>query len=120
MNDIDEQIKQALSEEDQQFLSADEQAGLFELVGMSFKGKQAWMTWYMWGMGFLVFIVGVYTTTLFMAEENLKTSLGWALVIIACMMALTIIKVISWQQMQKLELMRELKRLEVRLLLKDQ
>jgi hypothetical protein len=27
---------------------------------MSFHGKQAWLTWYMWAMGFITFVIGVY------------------------------------------------------------
>ena len=119
MNDIDEQIRQALSEEDQKLLSDSEQAGLFELVGMSFKGKQAWMTWYMWILGLFIFIAGFYSVTEFLAEQDLKASLGWALLIIACLHGISMIKVASWQQLQKLEIMREIKRLEVRLLLKQ-
>ena len=117
MNDIDAQIKAALSAEDRAALDQiQDQAGLFELLGLSFTGKQAWMTWYMWIMGFGVFALGLYFLSLFFAADDLKTSLAWALAIIVCMFVLAIIKVLSWQQMQKLELMREIKRLEMRLL----
>lgn len=120
MKDIDEQIRQALSQEDQELLANSEnEAGLFDLVGMSFKGKKAWMTWYMWIMGFVVFFLGLYALNLFLGEADLKTSIGWALVIIACMFVLMLIKIISWQQMNKLEIMRELKRLELRILSKQ-
>ncbi|MCG8414527.1 MAG: hypothetical protein MI746_09960 [Pseudomonadales bacterium] len=120
MTDIDEQIRQALNQEDQELLAkTDNEAGLFDLVGMSFKGKKAWMTWYMWIMGFVVFFLGLYALNLFLGEEDLKTSIGWALVIIACMFVITLIKVISWQQMNKLEIMREIKRLELRILSKQ-
>ncbi|MEQ8953817.1 MAG: DUF6768 family protein [Gammaproteobacteria bacterium] len=120
MSDIDAQIKQALSEEDRAALEAtSDQAGMFELVGMSFRGKQAWMSWYMWIMGFAVFVLGLYFLSLFFAAEDAKTSLAWVLAIVACMHVLAIIKVLSWQQMQKLELMREIKRLELRLLAGD-
>lgn len=118
MNDIDEQIRRALSEEENQLLGNDDEAGLFDLVGMSFHGKKAWMTWYMWILGFVVFIVGVYSLTEYLAADDLKTSLNWALAIITCLFMITLIKVISWQQMDKLEIMREIKRLELRILTK--
>lgn len=117
LNDIDAQIRQALTEEERQLIDeSTNQAGLFELLGMSFKGKQAWMMWYMWIAGFGVFALGLYFLSLFFAAEDLKTSLAWSLATLACLFALTIIKVISWQQLVKLELMREIKRLELRLL----
>ncbi len=117
MSDIDAQIRQALSEEERQLIDdSSNQAGLFELLGMSFRGKQAWMTWYMWIMGFVVFFLGLYFLSLFFAASDVKDALGWALAIIACLFVLAIIKVISWQHLTKLELMREIKRLELRLL----
>jgi NADH dehydrogenase FAD-containing subunit len=61
MSTIEEEIRKALEEEDQQALAQiDDEAGLFEIVGMSFHGKQAWLTWYMWAMGFITFVIGVY------------------------------------------------------------
>ncbi len=120
MNDIDEQIRRALSDEDAKLLAdSDGEAGLFDLVGMSFHGKKAWMTWYMWILGFVVFAVGVYSLTEYLAADDLKASLSWALAIITCLFIITLIKVISWQQMDKLEIMREIKRLELRLLTKQ-
>ena len=117
LNDIDAQIRQALTEEERELIDdSTNQAGLFELLSMSFKGKQAWMTWYMWVLGLIVFILGLYFFSLFLAADDLKTSMGWSLAIIACMLVLAILKVTSWQQLTKLELMREIKRLELRML----
>ena len=117
MNEIDEEIKSALEDEDAKlFAELNDEAGLFELVGMSFKGKNAWMAWYMWIMGFIVFVLGVYALTLFLAETDLKVAMGWALTINACMFVIALIKIMSWQQMHKLDVMREIKRMEVRLL----
>ena len=120
MNEIDEKIKAALKEEDMQlYEDINTEAGLFELVGLSFKGKNAWMTWYMWILGFVVFFLGVYSFTEFLAQEDIKSSLAWMIAIIACLLILTLIKIMSWQQMHKLEVMRELKRLELRILTAD-
>lgn len=121
MSDIDAQIRQALSEEERKLIDdSSDQAGLFELLGMSFKGKQAWMTWYMWIMGFVIFFLGLYFLSLFFAADDLKTSLAWALAIIACLSVLIVIKVLSWQQITKLEILREIKRLELRLLVEKE
>jgi membrane protein insertase Oxa1/YidC/SpoIIIJ len=118
MNSIDEQIRKALTAEDQKTIDEiDEQAGLFEIIGLTFKGKQAWMTYYMWALGFLIFIVGVYFVGEYIGTSDIKTSLSWGLAIIACMLIITIVKVMSFQQMMKMELMREIKRLEMRVML---
>lgn len=117
MNNIDEEIRKALSKEDQKTL--DEMgngAGLFEVIGLSFAGRQAWITYYMYAIGFAAFGLGVWMSTKFFTSTDIKSSLEWLLGIIVCLFALTIIKVISWQQMQKLEILREIKRLEMRIM----
>lgn len=118
MNAIDEEIRKALEEEDQQALAQiDDEAGLFEMVGMSFHGKQAWLTWYMWAMGFMAFAAGVYCFLQIRETSEVMDALMWTIGIIVSLFILSIIKVISWTQMQKLELMREIKRLEARVML---
>lgn len=118
MSNIDDEIRKALSQEEQQSLDdLDNEMGVFEALALSFKGKQAWVTWYSYILGFAAFFIGVYCATRFFATEDLKLSLAWALGIIVCLFMLAIIKVIGWQQLLKHELLREIKRLEMRLLL---
>ena len=118
MSTIDEEIRKALEEEDQQALAQiDDEAGLFEIVGMSLHGKQAWLTLYMWAMGFIAFVMGVYCFLQFRETSEVMDALMWTIGIIVCIFILAITKMISWTHMQKLELMREIKRLEARVML---
>ena len=118
MQDIDEKIRLALTVEDQKAIDEiDRGAGLFEMIGMSFKGKQAWMMYYVYFMGFAVFVALLYFVTEYLNTTDMKTSLTWALAIITCLFMLTLIKIIGWQQMLKMELLREIKRLEMRIML---
>lgn len=121
MQDIDEKIRQALTSEDQQIITElSRGTGLFELIGMSFKGKQAWMMYYMCALGLLVFLLLVYFTMQYFDTTEVKDSMAWALGIIGCMFMILLVKVMAWLQMFKLELLRELKRLEMRLMLAQQ
>lgn len=121
MQDIDEKIRQALTKEDQAAIAElDRGTGLFELIGMSFKGRQAWMMYYMYALGLVVTMLIVYFTVQYFATEDFKTSLSWALGIITCMFMILLVKIMAWQQMFKLELLRELKRLEMRLMLANE
>lgn len=118
MNNIDEEIKKALSKEDQEALDKiGVEAGLFEVIGLSFSGRQAWLTYYMWSFGFATFTAGVWMSTKFFASTDIETRLEWMLGIIVCLFGLAIVKILSWQQMQKLEILREIKRLEMRIML---
>ena len=117
MNNIDEQIRKALSDEDKKLIEEiDEQPGLFELMSMTYKGKQAWMTYYMYALGLATFGVGIYFLNLYDNATDIKTSLSFALAIITCLFILMLVKIIGWQQMQKMEILREIKRLEMRIM----
>ena len=118
MNTLDEEIRKALSEDDRKAMDElGKQASLWEMLAMSFRGKQAWMTWYMWILGLVVTVAGVYSFVQFHASTDIKQSLAWMLAMQVCLSVIVIIKVLGWQQMQKLELMREIKRIELRQLL---
>ena len=118
MSDIDEKIRNALMAEDQKAIDEiDDGAGLFELIGLTFKGKQAWMTYYMYFLGLVVGTALVYFVTQYLGAADIKTSLNWALLILGCLFIITLIKILSWQQIQKAELLREIKRLEMRIML---
>jgi hypothetical protein len=112
MNDIDEEIKKALSKADHKALDEiGKEAGLFEVIGLSFSGRQAWLTYTLYALGFATFIAGVWMSTKFFTSADIKTSLAWLLGIIVCLFGF------SWQQMQKLEILREINRLEMRIML---
>ena len=118
MSDIDEKIRNALMAEDQKAIDEiDDGAGLFELIGLTFKGKQAWMTYYMYFLGLVVATALVYFVIEYLGAAAIKTSLNWALLILGCLFMITLIKILGWQQIQKAELLREIKRLEMRIML---
>ncbi len=118
MSDIDEKIRNALAAEDQKAIDEiDDGAGVFELVGLTFKGKQAWVTYYMYFLGLVVTGVFVYAIMQYLGTTDIKESLNWALLIVGCLFIINLIKVLGWQQLQKAELMREIKRLEMRIML---
>jgi hypothetical protein len=117
MSNIDDEIRHALSEDERRAIEElEEPVGLFDMLGMALRGKQAWITWYMWILGFVVFLLGIYAFMQFLDTDDLKTSLGWVLAINVCLGITVTIKVVGFTQMQKLELMREIKRLELRLI----
>lgn len=118
MSNIDDKIRSALSAEDKKALAEiNDDAGLFELIGLTFKGKQAWLSYYMYFLGLVVTAAFIYFIYQYLGTSDLKSSLNWALLIIGCGFMFTLIKVLGWQQIQKAELMREIKRLEMRIML---
>jgi len=118
MNSIDEKIRTALATEDEKALEElGDEAGLVDMLGMALRGKQAWMSYFMYFLAFASFFAGLYFLNKYFSAPDLKTSLSWALAVIACMFSLSLTKIMGWQQLHKLEMMREIKRLEMRLIL---
>lgn len=118
MSNIDEQIRKALTEEDQKIIDEiNDGPGLFELIGMTFKGKQAWVSYYMYFAALAASAAGVYFIIQYLGTSDIKSSLNWALLIIACLMGISLLKIFSWQQIQKMEILQEIKRLEMRIML---
>jgi hypothetical protein len=115
MNDIDEKIRKALNAEDQKILDQfGAEPGPIGLVLETFKGSQWWFTAGIWFFGFAVFALFLYFTFNYFAAEDIKTSLSWGIGILLCGMAMVIVKIGAWQQMQTQNLMREIKKLELR------
>lgn len=118
MSNIDEQIRNALTAEDQKAIDEiDDSAGLFELIGLPFKGKQAWLSYYIYSLGLVVAAAFVYFVIQYLGAPDIKNSLNWALLIIGCLFGFALIEILGWQQIQQAELMREIKRLEMRIML---
>ena len=59
----------------------------------------------------------IYFVTQYLGAADIKTSLNWALLILGCLFMITMIKILGWQQIQRAELIREIKRLEMRIML---
>ena len=75
------------------------------------------MAYYMYFLGLAVFSFLVYFVIQYLGTSDIKSSLNWALLIITCMFMFSMLKTMGWQQIQKMELMREIKRLEMRIML---
>lgn len=117
MTDIDQKIRETLSEEDHKAL---EQMGdsydPLDLALLAFKGNQRTSTALIWLMGFVFFAVLLYCGYRYFAVDDLMERLTWGLAVMLSGMSVVIVKVISWQMMQTQVLIREIKRLELRLL----
>ena len=118
MTKIDEDLKNQLNEDDQtEIKKIDHEGGLFDLIKLSFSGAGSWLTYYLYIAGFAAFFAGVYLYINFTATTDIKTSLAYVVGINICVLILLMIKLISWQNMYRLELLREIKRIEMRLML---
>ena len=61
----------------------------------------------------IVFIIGIYSLVQFFKVEGLRLMMIWAGAFFLCMMAVALLKLFSWMQIDKNAILRELKRLEL-------
>ena len=110
---IDELIKQALSEEESEILERLDEQSIFEQVMSNFQGKMKWVAMYSAFMMLVLFGLSVYCFIEFLQAEEIRQMLLWGAGMGMGMMAVGMLKTWHWMQMDKNTLLREIKRLEL-------
>ena len=127
LDSLDQKIRATLAEHDSKLQKEieviDRGEGYFDLLRAGLHGRQAWVTYYLYKLGLATLALFIYCLTGYLASESvdssLNSSLDWALGLIACMFVFTLIKIIAFEQLLKFEMLRELKRIEFRLMLEN-
>jgi hypothetical protein len=110
---IDELIKQALTEEESEYLDKlGEQSLIQEGLGL-FKGRRAWVSIYVGVVMLLITAATVYCLTEFFRVEETKELMIWGGGFFLGLFMISILKIWAWMQMGRNAIMRELKRIEL-------
>ena len=112
MTNLDEKIREALRAEDQDIFETGE-PGMRELVAETFRGKLRLFTWMTMFMVLVFFVLQIVTAVLFFRAEVLEDKILWATAFLFCGMAVGMLKMWNWMQMDKISVLREIKRLEL-------
>ncbi len=110
---IDDLIKEALSKEEAKFYEELGEHSLLEKLGEVHKGKTGWLVSIMTVMHILVFVVFVFCTVRFFNTEVTNEIIKWACAGFLCMIFMGMMKLYIWMQMDKNDILRELKRMEL-------
>ena len=112
---IDEQIKQALSEEVNQLKSKNDQidANPFKQMKAGFNGKMSWMYMLVIFITSLFFVGMLYCGYQFYHAEDVKALLGWSIGIIVLALFTQISKMWYWTELGHNRVIREVKLLEL-------
>lgn len=113
MEDIDELIKETLSEEEAKFYDNLEEQNVIGMIFGLFKGKNRWIMFMMNIMTLVFFGLFIYCLVQFFDVEATNELLKWGLGSIVFLLGVSMLKVFAWMQMDKNALLRELKRLEL-------
>ena len=112
IEEIDELIKNSLSAEEAKFYDDLGEQNLLEKLGEVHKGKTGWLVSIMTIVLVIIFIIFIFCALQFFDTEVTNELMKWAAGGFMCMMAMTMIKLYIWMQMDKNDLLRALKRLE--------
>ncbi|MGB5461108.1 MAG: DUF6768 family protein [Eudoraea sp.] len=112
---IDELIKETLSKEEAAFYDELEEQNLMGKIGEVYKGKLGWLAAIMNVVHLLMFMAFVYCIVQFFNTENTNELIKWASAGFLSMIAMGMLKLFVWMQMDKNDILRELKRLELQI-----
>ncbi len=114
---IDQQIKQALSEEVQEIKQHNDaiDANPFKQMQASFSGKMGWMYFMVMAFALMFFIGMVYCAVQFYYAVETKALIAWGIGIILLALFTQISKMWYWSEMGNNRVIREIKVLELQL-----
>ena len=115
MEKIDEMIKEALTQEEAQFYDDLGEQNVLEKFGGLFKGKMGWLAVIMNIVNLLFFGLMVYCLIQFLDTNVSSELIKWGVGLFVCLVFMGMLKLYMWMQMDKNDILRELKRLELQI-----
>ncbi len=112
---IDELIKETLSKEEAAFYDELEEQNLIGKIGEVYRGKLGWLAAIMNVVHLLMFMAFVYCIVQFFNTDNTNELIKWASAGFLSMIAMGMLKLFVWMQMDKNDILREFKRLELQI-----
>ncbi|MFD0860943.1 DUF6768 family protein [Sungkyunkwania multivorans] len=113
LEDIDKLIKEALTEEEAAFYDELEEENLINKVIGVHRGKIGWLVIIMTIVHVVVFGLFIYCLVQFLNAETTEELIKWSAAGFLSLLPTAMIKLFSWMQMDKRDILRELKRLEL-------
>jgi hypothetical protein len=118
MRDVDNLIEEALGEEEREILARiGEEPGFFGMAFGLFSGRLGWVNVLLMTVQGVAFLAGAYAAWRFFEAGDPVSQLRWGLPSAVLLILSTMIKIGLWPNIHADRLMRELKRIELRLAL---
>lgn len=116
MKELDKKIAEALRTEDAElFADMDEEPGVIEMLVETFRGKRRWLN-LLGAVWTLIFLgLGVAAAVAFFRADATRELVLWASTCILCVSAVAMLKVWYWMEMQRIAVVREIKRVELQI-----
>tara|TARA_R110002049_G_scaffold300838_1_gene492463 strand:+ start:40 stop:426 length:387 start_codon:yes stop_codon:yes gene_type:complete len=111
--DIDQLIKETLTQEEAKFYDDLEEQNLLQMISGLFSGKNSWIVVMMSIMQVVFFGFFIYCAIQFFNVEATNDLIKWGIFGTISLMVSSMLKLFSWMQMDKKAIIREIKRLEL-------
>ncbi|KAB8152909.1 hypothetical protein EZY14_010990 [Kordia sp. TARA_039_SRF] len=115
LHDIDNLIKETLTEEEAKFYDELDEQGLIGSMKSIFSGKLGWLAVIMNIINLGVFGFLIYSFIQFFNVTETNELIKWGLAIGISISFMSMIKLYGWMQMEKRAILREMKRLELQI-----
>ncbi|PIQ47761.1 MAG: hypothetical protein COW03_13500 [Cytophagales bacterium CG12_big_fil_rev_8_21_14_0_65_40_12] len=111
-NEIDDLIHQALNKEEAAYYDQLGEQNLPQMVFGLFKGRNGWLNVVMVIITFAILGVMIFTIIEMLKAEDLGDKMEWMFYSLLGFITIVLMKIWSWNQLDKNAILRELKRLE--------
>lgn len=112
---IDDLIKETLSQEEAKFYDDLDEPTLLESFGNIFKGKNKWVTVMVMIVTLVLLAFTIYAIMIFLNADSTKEMITWGVAMFASFISIGFIKVYYWMEMNKNIMLREMKRIELQI-----
>ncbi|WP_407556900.1 DUF6768 family protein [Winogradskyella sp. 4-2091] len=113
IEEIDQLIKETLTEEEAKFYDDLEEQSVFAMIAGLYKGKNLWFTVVMHIVNLVAFGFLIYCAIEAFKTESTNELILWIAGFFICFTTMCMIKIYAWLQIHRNALQRELKRLEL-------
>jgi K+-sensing histidine kinase KdpD len=113
LEDIDQLIKETLTEEESLFYDSLEEQNIFISIFGLYLGKNGWLMIIMSIVQVLFFGLFVYSAIEFFNTDVTNELIRWGVIGIVCMIASAMLKIYGWMRIEQKSTVREIKRIEL-------
>lgn len=115
MNKLDRMIEDALDAEDRAILAEFPERGMFGDIAGLFTGKYGLINLVTVAVQLIAFAGALYAGREFLSAADIASMLRWGALFAVLFSAMSVIKLMQWQQVQANRVIREVKRVELQI-----
>ncbi|MDA8018556.1 MAG: hypothetical protein MPN21_14040 [Thermoanaerobaculia bacterium] len=114
-NDLDQMIRETLRQDESELLQRMEEPSLRTMMGDAFSSRLRWLMVLSSLLVFVSFLFAVWAGVHFFQATETEQMIRWGALMFLFLMPTSFIKIFHWLEMERSAIVREIKRVELRL-----